>query len=159
MDLFTPVVSEKRQHPHFRYLTLSNFGNPEIKIIKNWAEGFIDRDNKFVKEFQTTFNSSFWELYLYACFKELNCTVNFSYETPDFVINSPYGEFNAEATIANPPDGFCPEWDKNIHDLEEIQIEEIIRLSVIRLSNAIQSKHITYTKNYSKLSYVKDKPF
>lgn len=39
--------------------------------------GFEDRDGKFVKEFQTTFNSSFWELYLFACLRDgLSCKVD-----------------------------------------------------------------------------------
>ena len=114
MDLFTPLVSEDLQHPNFRFITQPNFGTQELEVIKSWANGFVDRDGKFVKEFQTTFNSSFWELYLAACFGELGCTIDFSHETPDFLVNSPYGDFIAEATITNHPDGFRPEWDKLI---------------------------------------------
>ena len=28
---------------------------PEREVINQWAKGFQDRDNKFVKEFQTSF--------------------------------------------------------------------------------------------------------
>lgn len=38
------------------------------------GEGLLDRSGeakKFVTEWQTTFNSSFWELYLNKAFKEL----------------------------------------------------------------------------------------
>lgn len=159
MDLFTPLVSEDLQHPNFRFITQPNFGTQELEVIKSWANGFIDRDGKFVKEFQTTFNSSFWELYLSACFRELGCTVDFSHETPDFSINSPYGDFIAEATITNHPDGFCPEWDKNLDLLPTTSTEDILRLSTIRLSNAISSKYKKYISKYSKLNHVQNKPF
>ncbi|ACK71649.1 hypothetical protein PCC7424_3249 [Gloeothece citriformis PCC 7424] len=159
MDLFNPIVPEERQHPHFRFMIQPDFCKPEIEVIKSWADGFIDRDHKFVKEFQTTFNSSFWELYLCACFKELGCTVDFSYETPDFVISSPYGDFIAEATTANEPDGFRPEWDKNVELLDQTSTEDILRLSTIRLSNAISKKYNKYINKYSKLSHVQNQPF
>jgi len=159
MDLFTPLVSEDQQHPYFRLLTQPNFGTQELEVIKSWANGFIDRDGKFAKEFQTTFNSSFWELYLSACFRELGCTVDFSHETPDFSVNSPYGDFIAEATITNHPDGFRPEWDKNLDLLPTTSTEDILRLSTIRLSNAISSKYKKYISKYSKLNHVQNKPF
>jgi hypothetical protein len=159
MNLFTPIVHENQLHPNFRFITQQNLHSPEIQVINSWAEGFLDRDSKFVKEFQTTFNSSFWELYLFACFKELGCSVDFSHETPDFLVHSPQGEFIAEATIANHPDGFRPEWDKNLKLLETARQEDILRLSTIRLSNAISSKYKKYTSKYSNLPHVQDKPF
>jgi hypothetical protein len=63
MDLFTPVVGEQEQHPNFR--SVSQQGNKfNYDVVNDWATGFKDRDGKFVKEFQITFDSSFWELYL-----------------------------------------------------------------------------------------------
>lgn len=157
MDLFTPIVPEEKQHPNFRALIHPNFCSSELEVIRDWGNDFIDRDGKFVKEFQTTFNSSFWELYLSACFKELGCTVDFSHETPDFSIDSPSGNFIAEATIANHPDRFRPEWDRDI--LEKADKGDVLRLSTIRLLNAISSKHRKYINKYSKLSHVQNKPF
>jgi hypothetical protein len=159
MDLFKFIVPEERLHQNFKSIVQSSFYTPEIEVINGWAEGFLDRDNKFVKEFQTTFNSSFWELYLFACFKELGFSVDFSYNTPDFLVNSSQGEFIAEATIASHPDGFRPEWDKDLESLKESSREDILRLSTIRLSNAISSKYKKYTSEYSKLSHVQNKPF
>jgi hypothetical protein len=66
MNLFQPVVEESRQHQNFRNLLA--IGNGFIlDVLNDWARGFEDRDGKFVQEFQTTFNSSFWELYLFLC--------------------------------------------------------------------------------------------
>jgi hypothetical protein len=85
MDLFTPVVSEEAQHPNFR--TITKYANTfNCDVLNEWARGFKDRDGKFVKEFQTTFDSSFWELYLFAVMKHFQLEVDFSFSAPDFVI-------------------------------------------------------------------------
>ncbi|MEA5499124.1 hypothetical protein [Limnoraphis robusta] len=159
MDLFTPIVSPERQHQYFRFITQPGLCDPEIEVLKTWADGFTDRDGKFVKEFQTTFNSSFWELYLFACFKKLGFTVNLSYETPDFVMTSPHGEIIAEAVTTNNPKGFRPEWDQDLRQLDKISMEDILRLSTLRLLQAITDKHKKFIKTYSKLPHVQNKPF
>jgi len=162
MDLFTPLVPLEQQHQHFRFISQSGLCDSELEVIKSWADGFTDRDGKFIKEFQTTFNSSFWELYLFACFKELGLAVNLSYETPDFVMTSPHGEIIAEATTANHPKGFRPEWDKGLPDLrklDETSMDDMLRLSTIRLLQAITDKYKKFIKTYSKLTYAQNKPF
>jgi hypothetical protein len=106
MDLFTPVVPQERLHSNFLEITQPERFEFTREVLNNWANGFKDRDNKFVQEFQKTFNSSFWELYLFACFKELGCSSNLSYSSPDFVLTSLYGEFIAEATITEEPTAF-----------------------------------------------------
>lgn len=159
MDIFTPVVPQEKQHKHFRFISQPGLCAPEIEVLKNWADGFVDRDNKFVKEFQTTFNSSFWELYLFACFKELGFTIDLSYASPDFIVNSSYGNFIAEATIANQPQGSRPEWDKDLKMLNETSMDDIVRLSTIRLLQAVTSKHKKFVSKYSKLPHVQNKPF
>lgn len=73
MDLFTPIVTDERQHPNFQRL-LARGLECERDVLRRWADGFPDRDGKFVVEFQTTFNSSFWELYLHATFRESGFT-------------------------------------------------------------------------------------
>lgn len=77
---------------------------PEQKVLQAWADGFEDRDGKFVFEFQTTFESCMWELYLHAYLKEIGAEINLSHHAPDFVIDGPT-EFCMEATIAAPARG------------------------------------------------------
>lgn len=60
----------------------------------------MDRDYKMVQEFQKTFHSSFWEFYLYACFKESGFILDQSHNRPDFMIKELY-EINVEAVVAN----------------------------------------------------------
>lgn len=104
MDLFTPIFPEDRLHPHFKILQL-NSSKAIRATINSWAEDFVDRDEKLVEEFQTTFNSSFWELYLYQCFKEYGMQVDFSQASPDFTVKTLKGShLNIEAVTANHAD-------------------------------------------------------
>ncbi|WP_193200592.1 hypothetical protein [Nostoc sp. MG11] len=43
--------------------------------------------------------------------------------------------------------------------LDQTSMDDILRLSTIRLLNAITSKHQKYIQKYSKLAYVQNKPF
>src|SRR5215471_13863797 len=98
MDLFTPIVPAEKLHPNFaNVISMQNQHN--LAVLQRWADDFVDRDAKFVHEFQTTFNSSFWELYLFALLKEIGCSVDFTFSAPDFVATSPT-PFIVEATIA-----------------------------------------------------------
>jgi hypothetical protein len=98
LDLFTPAVPRERFHPAFETL-VTGATEYDKRLLNQWAEGFVDRDGKFVKEFQTTFDSSFWELYLHAVFKKLGMESDFQWSRPDFCIQSPE-PFLVEATVA-----------------------------------------------------------
>ena len=102
LDLFTTAkrLDDSKLHQKFKQLRddeLSYSG--ARKILQGWIDGFVDRDNKFVKEFQTTFHSVLWELYIYAILKELNFSIDFSKQYPDFIVTSPY-EFNIECVVS-----------------------------------------------------------
>lgn len=58
MDFFTPIVDESKQNKNFKSV-LATFRAAERALFSAWSEGFEDRDGKIVKEFQTTFNSTF----------------------------------------------------------------------------------------------------
>src|SRR5262245_51188251 len=81
----------------------------ERKVLGYWARDFIDRDGKFVHEFQTTFWASLWELYLFAVFKDLGCHISLDHPSPDFDVASPCGPFVAEAAVALQAQGFVSE--------------------------------------------------
>lgn len=158
IDLFTPVVPEHRQHPNFSEILRAT---PEDRaVLSNWAEGFIDRDGKFAIEFQTTFNSSFWELYLYACLKERKQSVDFGFEAPDFVVLGPDAEFCVEASIANSAQGAAPEWSATVEALIALENRSpIVNEATIRLANTVASKHDKFEKRYHELPQVAGKPF
>jgi hypothetical protein len=110
MNLFTPIVNAEAQHPYFRNIWERPNGF-NCDVLNEWAKGFHDRDNKFVKEFQTTFCSSFWEPYIFAVLKHYGLSVNFSLPSPDFVVTD-HGGLSVEATVALHAQGTTPEYMK-----------------------------------------------
>ncbi|MEZ0481164.1 hypothetical protein [Planococcus sp. SSTMD024] len=158
IDLFSTELKKVELHPNFKVLIEDEI--PFLRReIEKWATGFLDRDNKFIREFQTTFNSSFWELYLFAVFKELGLKVNFSYDRPDFNIEGE-NDFCIEATVALNANGMTPEWERKYskEEIEEWLEGKIEENATIRLANAFVGKSKKY-ESYNKLEHVKDKPF
>jgi hypothetical protein len=155
MQLFEPIVEESQQHPNFRAI-MSTGNGFNLDVINEWAKGFVDRDGKFAKEFQTTFNSCFWELYLFAVLKKYGMQIDFSKNRPDFCI--PDLGLNIEATIASHSRGAQPEHARLEaelpHDLNRFNFQ-----SIIRIANSLTSKHQIYLDSYSKMDHVKDRAF
>lgn len=160
MDFFNPVIDSKEYHPNFERLLPEKYINAR-KLFNDWASGFSDRDGKLVKEFQSTFNSTFWEVYLYATFKEMDFKIDLSNATPDFLINKCCADIIIEATICNSALGKVPEWDRTDDYQHSIpkRFWELNKEAMIRINNSIISKVKKYEKSYSKLSHVKGKPF
>ncbi|YCM43347.1 hypothetical protein V2O64_18745 [Verrucomicrobiaceae bacterium 227] len=156
MNLFSPIVNEKRFHPTFANV-LAKQNVWEEKIVTDWAEGFEDRDGKFVKEFQTTFDSSFWELYLHAVLRDRGCEVDFSSARPDFCVRAPF-EFTLEATVALHAQGSRAATEMPT-EAELRDISTLNHQAILRLTNSIASKQRKFRESYSKLDHVKDKPF
>lgn len=180
MDLFTIQVNEEKLHPNFKSITAEQSKPGFISIgmnlardrttLESWTNGFPDRDKKFVKEFQTTFNTCFWEIYLYKLFTDYGFHFNWENSSPDFFLKANGLDFIVEATTANKGKDERPnEWDKEVplaNTLNEDaythyqnNMNEANRYSMIRLSNGILSKHTKYKESYSKHEYVKKKPF
>lgn len=158
MDLFTPQVEQEKLHHNFLEMTKEKFPYAR-ELLTQWADGFVDRDNKFIKEFQTSFNSSFWELYLHSVFKSYGFEIDFSKAFPDFVISNPYSVC-VEAVISNNAYNAKAEYERNPNMDDIPNREEIVRTATIRLANAIIYKYNSkYKKIYSKQEYVQGKPF
>lgn len=154
LDLFTLTTTEDKLHPHFKWLL--DDANEEIrKVILRWSSGFEDRDNKFNHEFQTTFNSSFWEIYLNQCFSDLKMSIDYSKAMPDFTVKTRNNKLlNIEAVTANHAIDSSPEWSKG-----KIREDDFLNFSCVRILNAINSKYIKYIKSYSKLKHVGKNPY
>jgi hypothetical protein len=156
LDLFIPVTPKEKWHPNFAHQI--EFPNEWNRAVLNkWAKGFVDRDGKFVQEFQTSFNSCFWELYLNAVLNERGLSIDFSFKRPDFVITGPK-EFAMEAVIASHANGGLPENEASLQNYPE-DLNELNRQAILRLSNALHSKHKKYLTEYSAMSHVRSKPF
>lgn len=156
MNLFDTEIPEERLHKLFQMIRGPQY-RPERRVLEEWAEGFVDRDGKFVNEFQTTFESSMWELYLNAYLKELGATLNFSHHAPDFVVDGPT-KFCIEATVAAPAQGGAPAIGYDARKIPE-DFEAFNAQAAIRLANSISSKLKKYRTSYSKMSHVHDRPF
>jgi len=71
VGLFNDIVPEKSQHHNYKAIKNDKY---KKNVINLWADDKIikrDKGDKFIKEFQTEFNSSFWELYIYQCLKRI----------------------------------------------------------------------------------------
>lgn len=156
MNLFQPLVPEEKQHDIFRILMRSEHA-PEREVLKSWATDFVDRDGKFVREFQTTFESSFWELYLHAALKYLDMTLDYSFHAPDFVVTAPT-PFVMEATIAAPAQGEPPAFGSGPPEIPE-DFGEFNRHAILRLCNSFAGKVRRYRDHYSGLAHVRNRPF
>jgi hypothetical protein len=158
MDLFEPVVHRTRMHRNFIH-AMERATEHDRAVLDTWARGFFDRDGKFVRELQTTFNSSFWELYLFACLKELGLVVDFSHEAPDFVVPSGPLPLVIEATTAHNAIGDPAESSLTPDEFMALDREPVVDKATIRLAGALRAKHQKYLERYSTLEHVKGLPF
>ena len=158
LDLFAPVAPRERWHPNFA--RVADFASEaERDVLRSWARGFRDRDGKFVTEFQTTFNSGFWELYLFALLRDAGCVLDQQHARPDFVVvDGPLGQFTAEAVIASNPEGSAPEWTWDPSQ-QPMPRELILDLASLRLSQALLAKNEKWKNGYSKLAHCAGRPF
>nr|DAZ53653.1 MAG TPA: hypothetical protein [Caudoviricetes sp.] len=155
INLFDDVVPLEKQHPIYTMMKEERY-KPERDVINQWAKGFQDRDNKFAKEFQTSFEPCLWELYLFAYLKELGLRSDFSYDAPDFVVNDP--DFCIEATIALPAQGDLGAHGFSKEDMPR-DFNKFNSEASIRLSNSFISKVKKLRSRYSLLPQCKEKPF
>jgi hypothetical protein len=159
-DLFTPVVDRAKMHPNFVSI-LENGTQATKDVLQEWAAGFVDRDgeNKFLKEFQTTFNACFWELYGHALLTSFGAVCDYSHVRPDYVVSSAaLGDFCAEAVITQHPQGYRPEWEgDSLRD--NLPRETLLDLACTRLAQAIRTKHAKWVNEYSKLGHCHGKPY
>jgi hypothetical protein len=138
MDLFTPVVPSDKWHPYFTRLVHES--EESIKaVLSDWAKGFKDRDGKFVHEFQTTFNSCFWELYINAVLRSRGMVPDFGFSSPDFVIATPQA-FTVEAAVAQHAHGQVAEHSPLNRHMIPLDLNAFNRDAILRISSALTAK-------------------
>ncbi len=157
LNLFEAKFSKDRLHPIFTLISRNRHA-PEREVLNRWAEGFTDRDGKFVDEFQLTFEAAMWELYLHAVLKELGCTTDMSFDAPDFVVTGPI-PLTIEATIAKPAVDGQPAFGFDAQETIPKDFGELNHEAALRLCNSISAKHEKYKSRYSKLPQSQDLPF
>jgi hypothetical protein len=158
MNLFERKVPEQQLCEIYRRVE-AGATSGDLELLQQWCAGFEDRDGKFVHEFQTTFNSSFWELYLHAVLKEFRLEVDYRHARPDFVVTSPH-DFCIEAVTAQPVGGKPLEPGQTDETMALLgDLNELNQRAMVRLANSFHSKVKKYRNSYSTLAHVRDKPF
>jgi hypothetical protein len=131
---------------------------PERAVLSDWAAGFVDRDGKFVLEFQTTYEACHWELYVHAVLKELGASIDFSYHAPDFVVSKGGDSLTIEATISAPSQGGAPAYGSGVYSIPD-DFNELNQQAALRICNSFTTKVKKYRSSYGQLAHVRDKPF
>lgn len=160
IDFFTPAIKTSQFHKNFKQMLEGpNAQNLQLGF-NNWSKGFVDRDNKVVKEFQSSYNSTFWEIYLHALFTKLGLNPSYQYPSPDYLLNYNNKQIIVEAVISNNAKYARPEYSA------QFPIDLIIKKALLfnsnaalRYTNSIYTKYQKYINQYSKLEHVKNKPF
>ncbi len=161
MDLFTPIVKNIELHQKFKYLLEPTY-NTERGLLSDWWNDFVikDGEKKTIKQFQTTFHSMFWEIYLNKVILESGCTIDSNVTSPDFVINFKDNKVSIEAVVANIASQGKKESERTINDVfGENDIDPITNESITRLFNSIDSKSKKYFDKYHEDELVKSNPF
>ncbi|MFS0662133.1 hypothetical protein AB1L07_25190 [Niallia alba] len=163
-NLFESKIDDSELNLHPKYKILRSLPLHK-KVLEMWFKGFKDRDNKIIKEFRTTFHSSFWEIYLFAVFKELNYKIDMSNPRPDFILEFNDEKILIEATTANIKKGGESEDSRNMSNIlnmftppyQQKNFEYEINESIARYSNSINSKLRLYHTTYKKCKWISDK--
>ncbi|OJE00495.1 hypothetical protein A9489_27110 [Bacillus thuringiensis] len=168
LKLFEELNLKKELHPKFLYLK----GTPSLinqkEQLEKWFEGFEDRDNKIVKEFQTTYHSAFWEIYLYRVFKEMGYEIDFSHAMPDFILKSRPTNILVEATTANIKKGGVNEETRNESNFLNLFVPPMLqpnfdyelKEAITRYGSSIWDKKKKYNDTYKNRNWVSpDNPY
>ncbi|PFQ75689.1 hypothetical protein COK15_15130 [Bacillus cereus] len=151
-----------KQELHHKYLGLRDTPSliNEKDQLEKWFEGFEDRDNKIVTEFQTTFHSTLWEIYLYAAFKDMDYEIDFSHDRPDFILKDK-PNIMVEATVSNIKQGGIQENTRDLsnilnmftHPLLQPNFDYELKEAITRYGSSILSKKNKY-QHYLKCDWV-----
>ncbi|MBA0203700.1 hypothetical protein [Pectobacterium aroidearum] len=155
LDLFA-VREGVKIHSKVSFL-LKDYYEEERNFLSEMFEGFVDRDHKVINQFQETFHSTFWEIYLYSLLKKCNFEIDWNHEHPDFIITAPE-KFYIEAVTSNKRfqrehdynhgKGGVWEITKGYKDLEEYDF--LIRESITRNYYKIRDKVNCYNNKYKQ---------
>lgn len=158
MDLFTPIVEDKKLHPFFLRLRDEPSFSSAKEIIAEMAPHFVDIDGNYVEQFQSTgFDARLWELYLNAYLVEEELFFNREHYAPDFLVQK-FGKTVAiEAVIVGRKETVT---DETINrPIEPMPPEELIKKTMDEMPIKFGSPLFTkLKKEYWKLDHVAGNP-
>ena len=170
MDLFTPRFNDERLHPYFKSLITNEEFKPVQETLTMWSTGLLDRkkeSSKFINEFQLSFNSSFWELYLNKAFLDMGFNIDYSKESPDFNLTHSSGRIvNVEAVSSNNKLNENKEYyTKSAYKEIDSKSNENFDFATLKLLGKLKDKKDLFIGinnkkyPYSKLEHVDGNPF
>lgn len=164
INLFETTLDEDKLHPYFKEVKNTPEYAETHVIINEWSEGIFERRReaaKFINEFQTSFNSTFWEIYLNKAFKMLEFKIDYTKASPDFNLQSKCKRnISVEAVTSNP--SVLPALK---FDMSSVPAANFLDDATLKLSGKIRDKHQLYLgvgkgkQSYSSLEHVKGNPF
>lgn len=164
INLFETTLDEDKLHPYFKEIKNAPEYAETHVIINEWSEGVFERRGeaaKFINEFQTSFNSTFWEIYLNKAFKMLEFKIDYTKASPDFNLQSKCKRnISVEAVTSNP--SVLPALKL---DMSSMPAANFLDDATLKLSGKIRDKHQLYLgvgkgkQSYSSLEHVKGNPF
>ncbi|MBD3842294.1 MAG: hypothetical protein IE909_10490 [Campylobacterales bacterium] len=169
-QLFQPIIPETQIHPLVRRIIEEPAYHPAKAVINCWLVGLDSKKEakKLVKEFQTSFNSTFWELYLNKAFKVLGFEIDYGFDTPDFHLVHPNGtRLNVEAVTANHKDHLMADFYEPERVKQKAEKDHQVWLdeASIKLVGKIKDKLNLFQgasgkkQPYNALEHVKGNPF
>jgi len=171
VELFKLAVKEDRLHPLFKRVVSSGVYKPAIDVINSWSTGMLGRkkeSKKFIQEFQLSFNSSLWEIYLNKAFTDFGFSIDYSKESPDFNLHHSSGRVvNVEAVTSNNKDNLKPEYylNESFSSAATQSNDGFLDESTIKLAGKLKDKRDLFTginnkkHPYHTLDHVKGNPF
>lgn len=171
MDLFRPLVNDDQLHPLIKSIMKDKTYQPTMNVINGWSKGLLGRKreaNKFIKEFQTSFNSSLWELYLNKSFIDLGFEIDYTKESPDFHLTHQSGKvINVEAVTANNKLNESEQYYsiKSFQESVHTDNKSFLDQSTIKLAGKLKDKRELFTGEnnkkhpYCSMSHVSGNPF
>ncbi|WP_244151698.1 hypothetical protein [Pseudoalteromonas agarivorans] len=140
-------------------------------MINSWSTGMLGRkkeSKKFIQEFQLSFNSSLWEIYLNKAFTDFGFSIDYSKESPDFNLHHSSGRVvNVEAVTSNNKDNLKPEYylNESFSSAATQSNDGFLDESTIKLAGKLKDKRDLFTginnkkHPYHTLDHVKGNPF
>ena len=160
-DWFKINSSSKKISDKFKLLLDEQY-TAERKLLGSWIEDFHVKDglDKTVNQFQETFHSTFWEIYLNKVFKKSGYEVDEKIVSPDFCISKNEKKIFVEAVVSNIARDEPKESARTVDDIYgNNDLYSIIDESITRLYNSVCNKFERFDNAYSHNDEVLNSPF
>lgn len=134
----------------------------ERELLGSWIENFHVKDglDKTINQFQETFHSTFWEIYLNEVFITSGYDIDENIVSPDFCLGKNKEKIFIEAVVSNIAANEPKETDRTLDDVYgDNDCYSILDESITRLYNSFNNKLERFYNAYSNNVEVLNSPF